>query len=189
MLRTSEMAARLTSQLSEIATYCARRIPSALLKRIIPHCTNRRSAPPGISIRVPISNISLPPIAECRKLARKCSRRTTTFSRISIAKRLLRRRLTGQLPCIAAYLLKEPYGIDLAGNGRITGERFQAERYCLVLLDIQTPEMGGARSHLSDWPVGERTRPRSHSGHRVDGFNVRGRGREAPRDPMRLASQ
>ncbi len=44
---------------------------------------------------------------------------------------------------IAAYLRKEPYEIDFAENGRITVERFRAQSYDLVLMDIQMPQMDG----------------------------------------------
>ena len=44
---------------------------------------------------------------------------------------------------IAAYLRKEPYEIDFAENGRITVERFRAQSYDLVLMDIQMPVMDG----------------------------------------------
>src|SRR6202043_4271754 len=44
---------------------------------------------------------------------------------------------------IAAYLRKEPYDIDFADNGRLAVERFRAQSYDLVLMDIQMPEMDG----------------------------------------------
>jgi two-component system sensor histidine kinase/response regulator len=44
---------------------------------------------------------------------------------------------------IAAYLRKEPYQLDFAENGRVVVERFRAQSYDLVLMDIQMPEMDG----------------------------------------------
>ena len=44
---------------------------------------------------------------------------------------------------IADFLRKEPYEIDFAENGRLAVERFGAQSYDLVLMDIQMPEMDG----------------------------------------------
>jgi len=44
---------------------------------------------------------------------------------------------------ISAYLRKEPYEIDFAANGSLAVERFRAQSYDLVLMDIQMPEMDG----------------------------------------------
>lgn len=44
---------------------------------------------------------------------------------------------------LSAYLRKEPYEIDFAETGRIAVDRFRAQSYDLVLMDIQMPEMDG----------------------------------------------
>ncbi len=44
---------------------------------------------------------------------------------------------------LSAYLRKEPYEIDFAENGRIAVDRFRAQSYDLVLMDIQMPKMDG----------------------------------------------
>jgi two-component system, sensor histidine kinase and response regulator len=44
---------------------------------------------------------------------------------------------------IAAYLSREPYSLDFAINGSEAVSKFTAQRYDLVLMDIQMPEMDG----------------------------------------------
>jgi CheY-like chemotaxis protein len=42
---------------------------------------------------------------------------------------------------ISAFLRGQPYAIDFAENGEIAVERFRAQSYSLVLMDIQMPKM------------------------------------------------
>jgi CheY-like chemotaxis protein len=44
---------------------------------------------------------------------------------------------------IAAYLRREPYQVDFAEDGKQAFEKFIANLYDLVLMDIQMPEMDG----------------------------------------------
>ena len=44
---------------------------------------------------------------------------------------------------IQTYLKNAPYHIDLAENGLIVLEKFRSNRYDLILMDVQMPQMGG----------------------------------------------
>jgi len=44
---------------------------------------------------------------------------------------------------LAAYLRREPYQVDFAEDGREAVEKFTANRYDLVFMDVQMPEMDG----------------------------------------------
>jgi CheY-like chemotaxis protein len=44
---------------------------------------------------------------------------------------------------IAAYLKNEPYRIEFAENGKVAIEKFTANRYDVVFMDVQMPEMDG----------------------------------------------
>ena len=54
---------------------------------------------------------------------------------------------------IALFLQGTPYQLDIAENGAIAVEKFQAGRYDLVLMDIQMPVMDGyqATSAIRAW--------------------------------------
>jgi CheY-like chemotaxis protein len=54
---------------------------------------------------------------------------------------------------IQSYLKKSPCVVDIAENGRIAVERFQAGSYDLVFMDMQMPIMDGytATAHIRQW--------------------------------------
>jgi len=54
---------------------------------------------------------------------------------------------------IKAYLKKLPYEIDEAENGQIAVEKFQTNKYNIVLMDVQMPVMDGHQStrNIREW--------------------------------------
>jgi signal transduction histidine kinase/DNA-binding response OmpR family regulator len=62
---------------------------------------------------------------------------------------------------IQAYLKKTPWKIDVAENGAVAVERFQAERYDLVLMDMEMPVMDGyaATRAIREWEHEQRRPP------------------------------
>jgi len=54
---------------------------------------------------------------------------------------------------VKAYLRRAPYELEFAENGRRAVELFQANRYALVLMDMQMPELDGfaATAKIRQW--------------------------------------
>jgi CheY-like chemotaxis protein len=62
---------------------------------------------------------------------------------------------------ISAYLRSQPYTIDFAEDGAIAVEKFTANRYDLILMDIQMPVLDGyaATSQIREWERSKQLAP------------------------------
>lgn len=62
---------------------------------------------------------------------------------------------------IQAYLKKTPYKIDIAEDGKIAVKKFKSNKYDLVLMDIQMPEMDGyaATKMIRKWENKKKVKP------------------------------
>ena len=90
------------------------------------------------------------------------SRRNPSVSRILVADDSPDNRLL-----IAAYLRNEPYQVDFAEDGKEAVEKFTANRYDMVFMDVQMPEMDGLTATRDDSAMGKGSRPQSDTDHRA----------------------